>query len=81
MCYQSLAIPALSISAEQLKIRVDDDVAVYQNGQAIINSHDIAGWQWTTVYDAELTADVLVLTAFNQVSVNATDEQIIIWDI
>ena len=55
------------VSAVQLKIRVDDDVAVYQNGEAIINSHDIPGWQWKTVYDAEFIADVLVLTAWNQV--------------
>ena len=59
--------------AEQkaLKIRVDDDVAIYQNGRAVLNTHIIPGWQWTNVYDIALTADVLVLTAYNQVRMNA----------
>ena len=50
-----------------LKIRVDDDVAVYQGENTVINSHTIPGWQWTTVYDANINTNLLVLTAWNQV--------------
>jgi len=49
-----------------LKIRVDDDVAVYQGSQTVVNSHTIPGWQWTSVYDATITTNLIVLTAWNQ---------------
>ena len=50
-----------------LKVRVDDDVAVYQGTEALVDSHAIDGWQWTTVYDATLYTNLLVITAYNQV--------------
>ena len=51
-----------------LKIRVDDEVTVYQNGKTVHDTFDIGGSQWNIVYDVELSHNLLVVKAYNIVS-------------
>ena len=50
-----------------LKIRVDDEVAVYQFGEVVLDT--FAQWfsQWDVLNDVKLTDDVLVIKAYNGV--------------
>jgi len=60
---QCLVYPEATSRA--LRVRVDDDVAVFQGSQMLVNTHIIPSGQWRNVYDLTLTTNLLVLTAYD----------------
>ena len=62
-------------STEILKIRVDDEVTVYEDGKIKVDTFPMAGSQYAQVYDVELTGEVLAVKAFNAVSVGCESIQ------
>ena len=58
----------MDFSEFDLKVRCDDELAVYSDGVAVHDTYAVGGSQWNIVYDVKLTSDLVVFKASNGVS-------------